>query len=151
MCIRDRIIRSATSDTRLNSAVAISAYTDALKSDKPKNVLILNGQWEPQLRAKSLEILKSIGIKNPKEGKTYGRLNDNSVRKVEFIKNADHVGVLYSIRTQQKLLDWVNLLNKDQHVFIGNYIGIWTGILFCLLYTSPSPRDRTRSRMPSSA
>ena len=24
-------------------------------------------------------------------------------------------------------------------------------IPFCLLYTSPSPRDRTRSRMPSSA
>ena len=24
-------------------------------------------------------------------------------------------------------------------------------ISFCLLYTSPSPRDRTRSRMPSSA
>ena len=29
----------------------------------------------------------------------------------------------------------------DRH---GDYIG-------CLLYTSPSPRDRTRSRMPSSA
>ena len=28
-------------------------------------------------------------------------------------------------------------------------IGRWTKI--CLLYTSPSPRDRTRSRMPSSA
>ena len=26
-----------------------------------------------------------------------------------------------------------------------------TGLYFCLLYTSPSPRDRTRSRMPSSA
>jgi len=25
------------------------------------------------------------------------------------------------------------------------------GICNCLLYTSPSPRDRTRSRMPSSA
>ena len=25
------------------------------------------------------------------------------------------------------------------------------GVLACLLYTSPSPRDRTRSRMPSSA
>ena len=24
-------------------------------------------------------------------------------------------------------------------------------ISYCLLYTSPSPRDRTRSRMPSSA
>ena len=37
--------------------------------------------------------------------------------------------------------------------------GIWSntkeiiekGSDFCLLYTSPSPRDRTRSRMPSSA
>ena len=26
-----------------------------------------------------------------------------------------------------------------------------SGICTCLLYTSPSPRDRTRSRMPSSA
>ena len=26
-----------------------------------------------------------------------------------------------------------------------------TGAHTCLLYTSPSPRDRTRSRMPSSA
>ena len=31
-------------------------------------------------------------------------------------------------------------------------IGVYlTGSKFCLLYTSPSPRDRTRSRMPSSA
>ena len=29
---------------------------------------------------------------------------------------------------------------------------IWNDYLYiCLLYTSPSPRDRTRSRMPSSA
>ena len=28
------------------------------------------------------------------------------------------------------------------------YSADWSG---CLLYTSPSPRDRTRSRMPSSA
>ena len=30
-------------------------------------------------------------------------------------------------------------------------IGILLVSLGCLLYTSPSPRDRTRSRMPSSA
>ena len=28
---------------------------------------------------------------------------------------------------------------------------IWRAIKACLLYTSPSPRDRQRSRMPSSA
>ena len=31
---------------------------------------------------------------------------------------------------------------------LGRYLGLKT---FCLLYTSPSPRDRTRSRMPSFA
>ena len=29
--------------------------------------------------------------------------------------------------------------------------GVRTCFFTCLLYTSPSPRDRTRSRMPSSA
>ena len=28
---------------------------------------------------------------------------------------------------------------------------IYEQVRYCLLYTSPSPRDRTRSRMPSSA
>ena len=35
------------------------------------------------------------------------------------------------------------LLSSGSH---GKYLG-----RICLLYTSPSPRDRTRSRMPSSA
>ena len=33
-------------------------------------------------------------------------------------------------------------------VVVANFVAV--GII-CLLYTSPSPRDRTRSRMPSSA
>ena len=34
---------------------------------------------------------------------------------------------------------------------IGDLSGKWGLLNGCLLYTSPSPRDRTRSRMPSSA
>ena len=33
----------------------------------------------------------------------------------------------------------------------GQRVGIFATVKICLLYTSPSPRDRTRSRMPSSA
>ena len=77
----DIIVRSASLNPSIKSAVAISAYTDALKAKEPKNTLILNGQWEPQLRAKSLEILKNIGIDNPREGRFYGRANDNTIRK----------------------------------------------------------------------
>ena len=40
-------------------------------------------------------------------------------------------------------------INHNEH--ITNDTWITMGISTCLLYTSPSPRDRTRSRMPSSA
>ena len=63
------------------------------------------------------------------------------------------------------------LFAGTNHVIAGNFIGVdFTGnaalgnagagvrivgssgtVIGCLLYTSPSPRDRTRSRMPSSA
>src|SRR5664280_2444439 len=37
------------------------------------------------------------------------------------------------------------------HRFEGYSRGVFVADSICLLYTSPSPRDRTRSRMPSSA
>ena len=43
---------------------------------------------------------------------------------------------------EQELLDMVASILKEE-----GFCNIWT----CLLYTSPSPRDRQKSRMPSSA
>ena len=40
-------------------------------------------------------------------------------------------------------ITWINYKSENNRVF--------KGFGTCLLYTSPSPRDRTRSRMPSSA
>ena len=41
---------------------------------------------------------------------------------------------------------------KGSYVEIIDFNNLPNGLLgICLLYTSPSPRDRTRSRMPSSA
>ena len=40
---------------------------------------------------------------------------------------------------------------KDYEVDLSRLIRVFVNNITCLLYTSPSPRDRTRSRMPSSA
>ena len=37
------------------------------------------------------------------------------------------------------------------NTWIGSNVVIMDGARICLLYTSPSPRDREKSRMPSSA
>ena len=45
----------------------------------------------------------------------------------------------------------VNWGLDEAHTLRGLNINVPSHITNCLLYTSPSPRDRTRSRMPSSA
>ena len=42
-------------------------------------------------------------------------------------------------------------LSSDDEILTTNHEYGACNATFCLLYTSPSPRDRTRSRMPSSA
>ena len=51
--------------------------------------------------------------------------------------------------SEDDLLDMDYFLNEDDE-FGEDFPGA-EGFYICLLYTSPSPRDRTRSRMPSSA
>ena len=45
----------------------------------------------------------------------------------------------------------VGILDADKEGFLRSETSLIQTIGSCLLYTSPSPRDRTRSRMPSSA
>ena len=45
---------------------------------------------------------------------------------------------------------WIISNSKDLYENNSNISGV-INLKCCLLYTSPSPRDRTRSRMPSSA
>ena len=44
-------------------------------------------------------------------------------------------------------------LAHPKNILFGHILSALSGVIVftCLLYTSPSPRDRTRSRMPSSA
>ena len=50
----------------------------------------------------------------------------------------------YSKAVRSDVLPWLEKYSSEQNLLEGL-------INNCLLYTSPSPRDRTRSRMPSSA
>ena len=69
----------------------------------------------------------------------------NSILLVYNFVNSDPSKTSYSVETISGYLD-KNLTDNIKRV-----PGVGEVTYFCLLYTSPSPRDRTRSRMPSSA
>ena len=67
---------------------------------------------------------------------------------LNVLRQNKEIFTLKAIALHQNLDIALEIVNEfsPEHVFISN-----KDINTCLLYTSPSPRDRTRSRMPSSA
>ena len=73
----------------------------------------------------------------------------------EQINNGFLGGLNYAIT---RWVDWDNdsdsdlfLLDEDGHIRFYENTSSHSELSFCLLYTSPSPRDLRKSRMPSSA
>ena len=60
---------------------------------------------------------------------------DNAKKRINLLDNFDKKCVL------EEYKEWIND-GLSKHTVL---------LLSCLLYTSPSPRDRQKSRMPSSA
>ena len=129
----DIIFRVAAGNKKLIGAIGISSYTDEIKPNKPYNTLILNGEWEPRLRAKALENLTSLGFSEPKEGTIYGNFEDGTARKVESITKADHVRILYSKFTQNEVNDWINLVTGSKIDTKENKIGFLSLSLFMVI------------------
>ena len=139
----------------------------------PDVITILKKKANRVLELKSIDFQKISDTKSPQGiasvfSKNYPKknLNDLKDKLVVLIDNISDPGNLGTII---RTCDWFGLYNiliTDQSVEYLNpkviratmgslfHLNIYDEIYendFCLLYTSPSPRDRTRSRMPSSA
>ena len=93
----------------------------------------------------------TIAIRQPSMGPTFGIKGGaagggySQVVPMELF-NLHLTGDMHAVTAAHNLCSAM----LDAHLYHGNETGIDTNNI-CLLYTSPSPRDRTRSRMPSSA
>ena len=83
--------------------------------------------------------IKKIVLDPVMVAKGGAKLIDNSAIDLIRIKLIKRVTLITPNIPEAEILTGLKIKNKDDM------------IVACLLYTSPSPRDRTRSRMPSSA
>ena len=80
----------------------------------------------------------------------YDLIKDGDSGMTTLPKSKDEV--LERIRWSKKSLNKkIKRPDKDSYFFVLKENNKIVGISACLLYTSPSPRDRQKSRMPSSA
>ena len=75
-------------------------------------------------------------------------------RTVGWISEDIDTNEIHGGQKGRAALETLEAENKIRHTadqYSQRGLGLIAELLPCLLYTSPSPRDRTRSRMPSSA
>ena len=115
------------------------------------------GEAVKQAMSEGLKDGGSVGIEilfGPKrnEYQTGGKAIDSRASAVEYAEALQKVSGGTQAQKRQDLSNYLGNLISAGGQKIGNAVTIpLQAAKGCLLYTSPSPRDRQKSRMPSSA
>ena len=78
-------------------------------------------------------------------------MNQSNLKKLQNLLKEKDTDIFVINRSDEYLNEYISP-NAERLNFITNFSGsAGRAIITCLLYTSPSPRDLSTSRMPSSA
>ena len=168
MCIRDRYL--GETNYRFEEMDDGSGILERLPEINP-DLILLDWQMPRQGGLETLKLIKKnlafkdipiiiiTGLQDEKvleEAFDFGTLDflNKPVSKIELMARVLNAIKLHeatkSMVTQKKELIELNKIINNQKDELEKSLAIKTE-LFCLLYTSPSPRDLSTSRMPSSA
>ena len=121
----------------------LDRYVIGQKEAKKAVDVALRNRWRRQALSDDLkeEVLpKNILMIGP-----------TGVGKTEISRRLSKLAQAPFIKVEATRFTEVGYVGRDVEQIIRDLIEIAIAMESCLLYTSPSPRDRTRSRMPSSA
>ena len=125
------------------SSVTTNVLTGRLGYVRPLRSLF--GRFSADDRRRALAAMTRVGIEDKADNRA-DQLSGGQQQRVGIARAlmqepklmlADEPVASLDPVLSHSILRYLELLNQQDHI--------------CLLYTSPSPRDRTRSRMPSSA
>ena len=117
--------------------VAVNSIRIEENSDTP--IMILSDPLSNKVLPIWIWTIEAVSIAYAQEGVLHERPQTHDL-------------IIDVIESLNAVLKEVSISNiKDKTYYADLILTTINGDISCLLYTSPSPRDRTRSRMPSSA
>ena len=159
MCIRDRYYFSVTDNDAINNYKTTTSDNYTFQFPNTEEIYAKDKEQFEKLQAsidKSRELAKEI-----KQD-----LNNLQIKNMDTnVSDWEKSQMVSDIISKQNKLEQLYDQIKQDNQNLNNYLNSFDEknqaiqekqkqieeLLDCLLYTSPSPRDRTRSRMPSSA
>lgn len=104
----DVVIRAAQRDADVSATIAVSMFSRTTTATSPRNLLVIAGDWEGRLKVEALRVVGFASAPEPaREGVTYGDPALGTARRVAFSPGVEHIGVLFSPRSMEEALGWL--------------------------------------------
>ena len=147
----DIIVREAVADPDIRATVAVSMFSRVVTPNAPKNLLVIVGDWEPQvLKDEGLRVVAQVSGPNPAEGVTYGSFAYGTARRTVFAPSVEHIGVLYQSDGIREAVRWLDTAFDRRSAEVAVVRGPWILLLLagCVLLAWPASRLLPRIATP---
>ncbi len=100
----DIVVRWALARPEVAATVALSGFGPEVTADRPRNLLLLVGAWEPQFLQDAARRVAGAAA----ERVTSGRFEDGTGRRYALAAGVEHIGILYSRDALAESLAWLD-------------------------------------------
>ncbi|MBK1634983.1 alpha/beta hydrolase family protein [Rhodovulum adriaticum] len=139
-------IRQAKVDDRLAATVAVAMSSDDVTPTQPRNLLIVNGEWEGRLVPDALESLQ-MADPDAQFGATVGDPADGTGRRAVLAPNVEHIGVIYAPTMLREARAWLDAtFGRPQTEGPVANMGGWIALMLTGIVALGWPLARLRER-----
>ena len=138
----DIIIRVAQAEPDIAATVTISAFSQAVTAQSPRNLLLIAGEWESYLGTEALKLVSQIAGPAPQAGMTYGNMAQGSARRLVIAPHVEHIGVLYSATSLSEAQVWLSQVFGMAASAPPVRSGLWIALLLAGLIVAVRPLAR---------
>jgi pimeloyl-ACP methyl ester carboxylesterase len=106
----DIVVRFAQAHSEVAATIAVSMFSPAVTAATPRNLLVIDGEYEGALRREALRAVALAASPGSaiEPGITYGDVKSGTARRAAVSKGVEHIGVLYSRDGMKEALAWLD-------------------------------------------